>query len=176
VQRNRSVQLDGTQQQLAAYEPQVSRQPPGSAGSHSTPAQMTLFATPQLSTHASGWAQFVGHAPSAFPHSSMQAASAMQTPTVQGTQAPLPSQTSPSGQAQLVPPQLSRQLALSEHEGTQVGGLGWREHPKSAIAPASATTRVSKDALFACNGSSLLRSGMLTTTPTRILRRRDSAP
>ena len=49
----------------------------------------------------------------------------MQTPTTQGTHDPLASQTSGSGQGQLRPPQLSRQLALSEQDGTHAGGVGF---------------------------------------------------
>jgi hypothetical protein len=52
--RATSAQVVGTQQHLAADEPQVSRQPPGWFGSHSTPAQRAEPATPQSSTQVSG--------------------------------------------------------------------------------------------------------------------------
>jgi hypothetical protein len=73
------------------------------------------------------------------PHSSTHEVPALQTPTTQGRQAPLGSHTSPSGQGQLVPPQLSRQLALSAQDGTHGGLFVSVAHPARA---ASRTTNL----------------------------------
>jgi hypothetical protein len=78
----------------------------------------------------------------------------VQAPTTQGLQAPPVSQTSPCGQGQLVPPQLSRQLVASGQDGTQLGVFAPPPHPNSATAPARTTAGGTRDLLFAPNPQS----------------------
>jgi hypothetical protein len=107
--------------------------------------------TPQSSTQASGSAQDLAQASSAFPHSSTHDAAREQAPTTQGTHAPPLSHTSPAGQGHVMPPQLSLQLVLSEQDGTHRGAFAaLPPHPTSATAPAMATAP-RRDLLLASN-------------------------